>query len=187
MELLAAEKHQVEALKNMQHQNKSLSMLDEILEDVRKAADRLEEEIEEHAFDDNKSVSSIPDQVLLYLLRLSYLLKGYVVEMVCMYMFSVDQKQRKLKHKNNLAWCCRNILIILYFLMFSQSSLNGSSWFSLVPAGRLGLVSRRLALDSWVSMLTGQRSNKLLIGNDLHIRSKILDCSLLHVQDSLGE
>lgn len=60
MELLAAEKHQVEALKNMQHQNKSLSMLDEILEDVRKAADRLEEEIEEHAFDDNKSVSSTP-------------------------------------------------------------------------------------------------------------------------------
>uniref|UniRef100_A0A8C9FJL5 Transmembrane and coiled-coil domains 3 n=1 Tax=Pavo cristatus TaxID=9049 RepID=A0A8C9FJL5_PAVCR len=57
VELLAAEKHQVEALKNMQHQNKSLSMLDEILEDVRKAADRLEEEIEEHAFDDNKSVS----------------------------------------------------------------------------------------------------------------------------------
>nr|XP_009928575.1 PREDICTED: transmembrane and coiled-coil domain-containing protein 3 isoform X1 [Haliaeetus albicilla] len=55
VELLAAEKHQVEALKNMQHQNKSLSMLDEILEDVRKAADRLEEEIEEHAFDDNKS------------------------------------------------------------------------------------------------------------------------------------
>lgn len=62
MELLAAEKHQVEALKNMQHQNKSLSILDEILEDVRKAADRLEEEIEEHAFDDNKSVSSIPGQ-----------------------------------------------------------------------------------------------------------------------------
>ncbi|KFO73933.1 Transmembrane and coiled-coil domain-containing protein 3 [Cuculus canorus] len=57
VELLAAEKHQAEALKNMQHQNKSLSMLDEILEDVRKAADRLEEEIEEHAFDDNKSVS----------------------------------------------------------------------------------------------------------------------------------
>lgn len=59
VELLAAEKHQVEALKNMQHQNKSLSMLDEILEDVRKAADRLEEEIEEHAFDDNKSVSKV--------------------------------------------------------------------------------------------------------------------------------
>ena len=57
MELLAAEKHQAEALKNMQHRNKSLSMLDEILEDVRRAADRLELEIEEHAFDDNKSVS----------------------------------------------------------------------------------------------------------------------------------
>lgn len=65
MELLAAEKHQVEALKNMQHQNQSLSMLDEILEDVRKAADRLEEEIEEHAFDDNKSVSA-PEQLLLH-------------------------------------------------------------------------------------------------------------------------
>lgn len=90
MELLAAEKHQVEALKNMQHQNKSLSMLDEILEDVRKAADRLEEEIEEHAFDDNKSVSSIPEQVSLHQLRLSYLLKGCVVEMVCMYIFSID-------------------------------------------------------------------------------------------------
>lgn len=57
VELLAAEKHQAEALKHMQHQNKSLSVLDEILEDVRRAADRLEEEIEEHAFDDNKSVS----------------------------------------------------------------------------------------------------------------------------------
>lgn len=67
MELLAAEKHQVEALKNMQHQNKSLSMLDEILEDVRKAADRLEEEIEEHAFDDNKSVSKTPEWSLHWL------------------------------------------------------------------------------------------------------------------------
>ncbi|XP_053419005.1 transmembrane and coiled-coil domain-containing protein 3 isoform X3 [Nycticebus coucang] len=55
VELLAAEKHQVEALKHIQHQNRSLSILDEILEDVRRAADRLEEEIEEHAFDDNKS------------------------------------------------------------------------------------------------------------------------------------
>lgn len=64
VELLAAEKHQVEALKNMQHQNKSLSILDEILEDVRKAADRLEEEIEEHAFDDNKSVSDALDSVI---------------------------------------------------------------------------------------------------------------------------
>ncbi|KAM9049335.1 transmembrane and coiled-coil domain-containing protein 3 isoform 3-T5 [Megaptera novaeangliae] len=55
VELLAAEKHQAEALKNMQHRNKSLSLLDEILEDVRKAADRLEKETEERAFDDNKS------------------------------------------------------------------------------------------------------------------------------------
>ncbi|XP_075865728.1 transmembrane and coiled-coil domain-containing protein 3 isoform X2 [Microcebus murinus] len=65
VELLAAEKHQVEALKNMQHQNKSLSMLDEILEDVRKAADRLEEEIEEHAFDDNKSVKGVNVEAVL--------------------------------------------------------------------------------------------------------------------------
>lgn len=83
MELLAAEKHQVEALKNMQHQNKSLSMLDEILEDVRKAADRLEEEIEEHAFDDNKSVSSLPEQVRLNLW--SYLLKACGIAIVYMY------------------------------------------------------------------------------------------------------
>uniref|UniRef100_A0A8D2AKJ6 Transmembrane and coiled-coil domains 3 n=1 Tax=Sciurus vulgaris TaxID=55149 RepID=A0A8D2AKJ6_SCIVU len=65
VELLAAEKHQVEALKNMQHQNKSLSMLDEILEDVRRAADRLEEEIEEHAFDDNKSVRGVNFEAVL--------------------------------------------------------------------------------------------------------------------------
>ncbi|KAM5288496.1 transmembrane and coiled-coil domain-containing protein 3 [Ctenodactylus gundi] len=65
VELLAAEKHQVEALKNMQHQNKSLSMLDEILEDVRRAADRLEEEIEEHAFDDNKSVKGVNFEAVL--------------------------------------------------------------------------------------------------------------------------
>lgn len=65
VELLAAEKHQVEALKNMQHQNKSLSMLDEILEDVRKAADRLEEEIEDHAFDDNKSVRGVNVEAVL--------------------------------------------------------------------------------------------------------------------------
>ncbi|KAM5147112.1 transmembrane and coiled-coil domain-containing protein 3 isoform 3-T3 [Callospermophilus lateralis] len=65
VELLAAEKHQVEALKHMQHQNKSLSMLDEILEDVRRAADRLEEEIEEHAFDDNKSVKGVNFEAVL--------------------------------------------------------------------------------------------------------------------------
>nr|XP_045725715.1 transmembrane and coiled-coil domain-containing protein 3 isoform X6 [Mirounga angustirostris] len=49
----------------MQHQNKSLSILDEILEDVRKAADRLEEEIEEHAFDDNKSVKGVNFEAVL--------------------------------------------------------------------------------------------------------------------------
>ncbi|KAB0344945.1 hypothetical protein FD754_021871 [Muntiacus muntjak] len=65
VELLAAEKHQVEALKNMQHRNKSLSMLDEILEDVRRAADRLELEIEEHAFDDNKAVKGVNFEAVL--------------------------------------------------------------------------------------------------------------------------
>jgi len=59
VELVAAEKHQQEAVKSALAQNKTLSMLDEILEDVRKAADRLEEEIEEHAFDNNKQVSTI--------------------------------------------------------------------------------------------------------------------------------
>ncbi|XP_053419004.1 transmembrane and coiled-coil domain-containing protein 3 isoform X2 [Nycticebus coucang] len=65
VELLAAEKHQVEALKHIQHQNRSLSILDEILEDVRRAADRLEEEIEEHAFDDNKSVKGVNVEAVL--------------------------------------------------------------------------------------------------------------------------
>ncbi|XP_040123421.1 transmembrane and coiled-coil domain-containing protein 3 [Oryx dammah] len=65
VELLAAEKHQVEALKNMQHRNRSLSMLDGILEDVRRAADRLELEIEEHAFDDNKSVKGVNFEAVL--------------------------------------------------------------------------------------------------------------------------
>ncbi|CAH2223444.1 transmembrane and coiled-coil domain-containing 3 [Pelobates cultripes] len=65
VELLAAEKHQVEALKNMQHQNKSLSMIDAILEEVRKAADRLEEEIEDHAFDDNKSIRGVNVEAVL--------------------------------------------------------------------------------------------------------------------------
>ncbi|XP_059823771.1 transmembrane and coiled-coil domain-containing protein 3 isoform X3 [Hypanus sabinus] len=56
VELLAAEKHQAEVLKNTQHANKSLSILDGILEDVRKAADRLEEEIDDHVFDNNKLI-----------------------------------------------------------------------------------------------------------------------------------
>ncbi|XP_005998133.1 transmembrane and coiled-coil domain-containing protein 3 [Latimeria chalumnae] len=65
VELLAAEKHQAEALKNIQHQNKTLSILDEILEDVRKAADRLEEEIEEHVFDNNKLVKGVNFEAVL--------------------------------------------------------------------------------------------------------------------------
>uniref|UniRef100_A0A3P8ZB89 Cation/H+ exchanger transmembrane domain-containing protein n=1 Tax=Esox lucius TaxID=8010 RepID=A0A3P8ZB89_ESOLU len=59
VELVAAEKHQQEALKSALAQNKTLSMLDEILEDVRRAADRLEEEIEEHAFDNNKQMKGV--------------------------------------------------------------------------------------------------------------------------------
>lgn len=55
---MAAEKHQQESVKSALAQNKSRSILDKILEDVRKAADRLEEEIEEHAFDNNKQVIS---------------------------------------------------------------------------------------------------------------------------------
>lgn len=56
VELVAAEKHQQESVKSALAQNNSRSILDKILEDVRKAADRLEEEIEEHAFDNNKQV-----------------------------------------------------------------------------------------------------------------------------------
>ncbi|KAM9391049.1 transmembrane and coiled-coil domain-containing protein 3 isoform 2-T2 [Salvelinus alpinus] len=59
VELVAAEKHQVEAVKSALAQNKTLSMLDEILEDVRRAADRLEEEIEDHAFDNNKQMNGV--------------------------------------------------------------------------------------------------------------------------------
>ncbi|XP_041641773.1 transmembrane and coiled-coil domain-containing protein 3 isoform X2 [Cheilinus undulatus] len=65
VELVAAEKHQQEALKSALAQNKTLSILDEILEDVRKAADRLEEEIEEHAFDNNKQMRGVNVEAVL--------------------------------------------------------------------------------------------------------------------------
>ncbi|XP_039502919.1 transmembrane and coiled-coil domain-containing protein 3 [Pimephales promelas] len=65
MELVAAEKHQQEALKMAQDRNKTLSMLEEILEDVRKAADRLEEDIEEHAFDNNKQMKGVNVEAVL--------------------------------------------------------------------------------------------------------------------------
>ncbi|XP_076011546.1 transmembrane and coiled-coil domain-containing protein 3 [Genypterus blacodes] len=65
VELVAAEKHQQEALKSVLAKNKTLSMLDEILEDVRKAADRLEEEIEEHAFDNNKQMKGVNVEAVL--------------------------------------------------------------------------------------------------------------------------
>ncbi|XP_061597508.1 transmembrane and coiled-coil domain-containing protein 3 [Cololabis saira] len=65
VELMAAEKHQQEAAKSLLSQNKTLSMLDEILEDVRKAADRLEEEIEEHAFDNNKQMKGVNVEAVL--------------------------------------------------------------------------------------------------------------------------
>lgn len=65
MELVAAEKHQQEALKVAQDRNKTLSVLDEILEDVRKAADRLEEDIEEHAFDNNKQMKGVNVEAVL--------------------------------------------------------------------------------------------------------------------------
>ncbi|KAK7898318.1 hypothetical protein WMY93_019171 [Mugilogobius chulae] len=65
VELVAAEKHQKEAKKSALPQNKTLSILDEILEDVRKAADRLEEEIEEHAFDNNKQIVGVNVEAVL--------------------------------------------------------------------------------------------------------------------------
>ncbi|XP_053720804.1 transmembrane and coiled-coil domain-containing protein 3 [Synchiropus splendidus] len=65
VELVAAEKRQQEALKTAQSRNKTLSMLDEILEDVRKAADRLEVEIEEHAFDNNKQMKGVNVEAVL--------------------------------------------------------------------------------------------------------------------------
>ncbi|XP_051558001.1 transmembrane and coiled-coil domain-containing protein 3 isoform X1 [Myxocyprinus asiaticus] len=65
VELVAAEKHQQEALKEVQDRNKTLSMLDEILEDVRKAADRLEVEIEDHAFDNNKQMKGVNVEAVL--------------------------------------------------------------------------------------------------------------------------
>ncbi|KAM7405977.1 hypothetical protein PAMP_000384 [Pampus punctatissimus] len=65
VELVAAEKHQQEAVKSALAQNKTLSMLDEILEDVRKAADRLEEEIEEHAFNNNKQMKGVNVEAVL--------------------------------------------------------------------------------------------------------------------------
>uniref|UniRef100_A0AAR2KRE1 Cation/H+ exchanger transmembrane domain-containing protein n=1 Tax=Pygocentrus nattereri TaxID=42514 RepID=A0AAR2KRE1_PYGNA len=65
VELVAAEKHQQEALKVAQDRNKTLSMLDEILEDVRKAADRLEEEIEDHVFDNNKQMKGVNVEAVL--------------------------------------------------------------------------------------------------------------------------
>ncbi|KAF6725411.1 Transmembrane and coiled-coil domain-containing protein 3 [Oryzias melastigma] len=65
VELVAAEKHQQEAVKNAMAQNKTLSILDGILEDVKRAADRLEEEIEEHAFDNNKQMKGVNVEAVL--------------------------------------------------------------------------------------------------------------------------
>ncbi|XP_060754649.1 transmembrane and coiled-coil domain-containing protein 3 [Neoarius graeffei] len=65
VELVAAEKHQQEALKVAQERNKTLSLLDEILEDVRRAADRLEEEIEDHVFDNNKQMKGVNVEAVL--------------------------------------------------------------------------------------------------------------------------
>ncbi|XP_055062281.1 transmembrane and coiled-coil domain-containing protein 3 [Misgurnus anguillicaudatus] len=65
MELVAAEKHQQEVLREARDINKTLSILDEIMEDVRKAADRLEEEIEDHAFDNNKQMKGVNVEAVL--------------------------------------------------------------------------------------------------------------------------
>ncbi|XP_064870667.1 LOW QUALITY PROTEIN: transmembrane and coiled-coil domain-containing protein 3-like [Oncorhynchus nerka] len=58
VELVAAEKHQVEAVKSALAQNKTLSMLDEILEDVRRLV-HLEEQFQDHAFDNNKQMNGV--------------------------------------------------------------------------------------------------------------------------------
>ncbi|XP_051918630.1 transmembrane and coiled-coil domain-containing protein 3 [Hippocampus zosterae] len=65
VELVAAQKHQQEAAKSVLARNKTLSIVDEILEDVRKAADRLEEAIEEHAFDNNKQIQGVNVEAVL--------------------------------------------------------------------------------------------------------------------------
>ncbi|XP_061426200.1 transmembrane and coiled-coil domain-containing protein 3 [Lethenteron reissneri] len=54
VELVAAERREAEALKVRALRNRSLSMLDGVLEDVRRAANRLEERIEEHVFDNQE-------------------------------------------------------------------------------------------------------------------------------------
>ncbi|TRY92744.1 hypothetical protein DNTS_024830 [Danionella cerebrum] len=64
-ELEAAEKHQQDALRQAQERNRSLSVLEEILEDVRRAADRLEERIEEHAFDNNRQIEGVNVEAVL--------------------------------------------------------------------------------------------------------------------------
>uniref|UniRef100_S4RL38 Uncharacterized protein n=1 Tax=Petromyzon marinus TaxID=7757 RepID=S4RL38_PETMA len=53
VELVAAERREAEALKVRALRNRSL-MLDGVLEDVRRAANRLEERIEEHVFDNQE-------------------------------------------------------------------------------------------------------------------------------------
>ncbi|XP_072770898.1 transmembrane and coiled-coil domain-containing protein 3 isoform X2 [Nerophis lumbriciformis] len=65
VQLVAAEKHQQEAVKSVLARNKTMSIVDEILEDVRKAADRLEEQIEEHAFDNNKQMHGVNVEAVL--------------------------------------------------------------------------------------------------------------------------
>ncbi|XP_068594710.1 transmembrane and coiled-coil domain-containing protein 3 [Brachionichthys hirsutus] len=65
VELVAVEKHQQEAAKSVLAQNKTLSIMDEILEDIRKAADLLEETIEEHAFDNNKQMGGVNVEAVL--------------------------------------------------------------------------------------------------------------------------
>lgn len=64
-ELVAAVKHQQDIAKSLLAHNRTLSMLDEILEDVKKAADRLEEEIEEHAFDNNREMEGVNVEAVL--------------------------------------------------------------------------------------------------------------------------
>uniref|UniRef100_A0A8C4QYE8 Transmembrane and coiled-coil domains 3 n=1 Tax=Eptatretus burgeri TaxID=7764 RepID=A0A8C4QYE8_EPTBU len=65
IELSAAERHKAEALKRQRVRNSSRSLVDSLLEDVRMAADRLEEEIQEHAFDNSKLVRGVNVEAVL--------------------------------------------------------------------------------------------------------------------------
>uniref|UniRef100_UPI00358FBB88 transmembrane and coiled-coil domain-containing protein 3 isoform X2 n=1 Tax=Myxine glutinosa TaxID=7769 RepID=UPI00358FBB88 len=65
IQLSLAERHKTEALKRQRVRNSSRSLVDSLMEDVRMAADRLEEEIQEHAFDNSKFVKGVHVEAVL--------------------------------------------------------------------------------------------------------------------------